>query len=121
MKKDVEKGKCSCCGRMSYLRTTSFKYPIKCECCDDVAYHTVVIEHCGRCKPKEPKYINLVLSTNLIRNPIKFALSILKLTTNINSRQIDEVKSILSRTEYITQDGITIPSYILTQELKNNK
>lgn len=109
-------GKCGCCGKVGVpLNRNYFNYPIKCEC--HSPNHYVVINHCNKCTPVEPKYTTVEFLTEDLKNPVKLAISLLKNSPEVSEKQFKELEAILMKTEDIIKDGVTIPASILAKQM----
>lgn len=64
MNGEIEFGKCSICGKETYLQRRYFKYDIKCQCHSPTHFELVI--HCGDCVPKEPTETKIILKTENI-------------------------------------------------------
>jgi hypothetical protein len=71
---EQEYGKCDVCGKEGSLQRTYFRYDIECEC--HSPGHFELVCHHKECVPKEPRYTNVELKTEDLRNPVAIAMKI---------------------------------------------
>lgn len=58
-------GNCQICGKEAILDRVIYNYPIDCQCHNNK--HIEILEHCGDCKPVEPKETKVTLSTEYLK------------------------------------------------------